>query len=957
MLKTVAVVVGISSYQSKLFGKLPGAAADARRVVKALVSWGIPLSRICLLTDETATKRAILKALRVWILQKASNNVRVLIFYAGHGSRVKEEGTLPCSVLLPYDVEPADRVGTGITLSELISAIARVKPQEAYLFLDACSLRIDVMENVLPDKMPDADILYTSGSQCLFCMVASGLHSAYESAQTSSGFFTKSVLTQIAKLRSQSKSCAVLAAEIEKDLEAQGLPKPECYFIGNQSSWLLSNIEMEEPEDNSYFQIYNIILRQRVLASLQDTILVHNGKPIWLYGKSGLGKTTLIQQLKDKIAHCIYCSVPSFGEKVYFDIKSQLSGEIVEQLPYLIPSGRPPTGDIENTFKYLADHLPGSLLAIDHLERLSSELVFQLVEELNSTSLDVILVSQNPPLPNLNVYPWLCPTLSIDEIKLFCSQYNFSGFSATYLQAITGGLPLELRKFLSTETGSQDGFTEATKSPKMRRSMVAVALSGGYVDEQLFREIFNLNLEDLTLLEEMGMIYFSDDHYLPHDSLIAISSELKTSVKVNTIQNYWCQQVLSTPQNLWACQMLINTFIQNDCDDDCDGDWDEPLLTALRSMVRIRNWLAVESVGKKLLEVYAEPSKSIIYIAEELIHIARYDVVDTITKSLRELNLDFENSARISLIESEREFWYGNYERSIALSENIVHQITSPYLKARADVNMGIAHFFKGEWAEAINHLSLANDHTVAEPRTLGWSRIILGTILGLRGTNITEGRYLLQSSIRLLEQIGDDVGVAIAWNNLGEMTWKLKEYRTALAYLSMGQKLAESVDDRATQLEITRNLVHVRLRLNGVYSHELEEVINRLKNFLSEIQDPTEQMQAWNTLASVAAYRGDLKSLEEMIQKAHPFTIDNCEYHIYTLANQALLEALSQHTKKSIEYLKEALNLARQGQNYLAISQIKDDINNILASRKLPSLNALYQFAESVVDQCDKVS
>ncbi|WP_293148704.1 MULTISPECIES: caspase family protein [unclassified Microcoleus] len=955
MLKTVAVVVGISSYQSKLFGKLPGAAADARRVVKALVSWGIPLSRICLLTDETATKREILKALRVWILQKASKNVRVLIFYAGHGSRVQEEGTLPCSVLLPYDVEPADRVGTGITLSELISAIARVKPQEAYLFLDACSLRIDVMENVLPAQMPDADVLYTSGSQVLFCMVASGLHSAYESSQTSSGFFTRSVLTQIAKLRSQPKSSAVLAIAIEKDLEAQGLPKPECYLIGNQSSWLLSNIEMEEPEDNSYFQASNIILRQRLLASLQDKIIVHNGQPIWLYGKSGLGKTTLIQQLKNKITHCIYCSVPNFGENLFFDIKSHLSGEIVEQLPYLFPSGRPPAGDIENTFKYLADHLPGSLLAIDHLERLSSDLVFQLVEELNSTSLDVILVSQNPPLPNLNVYPWLCPTLSIDEINLFCRQYDTSGFSATYLQAITGGLPLDLRKFLSTETGSQDGFTEATKSPKMRRSMVAVALSGGYVDEQLFREIFNLNLEEMTLLEEMGMIYFSDDHYLPHDSLIAISSELRISVEVNTIQHYWCEQVLSTPQNLWACQMLINTFLQNDCD--CDGDWDESLLTALRAMVRIRNWLAVESVGKKLLQVYAKPSKSIIYIAEELIHIARYDVVDTITKSLRDINLDFENFVRVSLIESEREFWYGNYESSIALSENVVHQITSQNLKDRANVNMGIAHFFKGEWAKAINHLSLANDHSVAEPRTLGWSRIILGTILGLRGTNITEGLSLLQSSIRLLEQIGDDVGVAIAWNNLGEITWKLKEYRSALAYLSMGQKLAESVDDRATQLEIIRNLVHVRLRLNGVYSPELEEVINRLKSFLSEIQDPTEQMQAWNTLASVAAYRGDLKSLEEMIQKAHPFTRDNCEYHIYTLANQALLEALLQNTGKSLEYLKEALNLAQQGQNYLAISQIKDDVKNIMASRKIPSLNALYQFAQSVVDQCDSAS
>src|SRR2546421_10145833 len=106
MARTLAIVIGISKYQSKLFGTLPGADADARRVVQSLTSWGIHPENIRILLDQEATRQAILRALRVWPLQKASKDIRILVFFAGHGSRVQEPDRPPCSVLLPYDTDP-----------------------------------------------------------------------------------------------------------------------------------------------------------------------------------------------------------------------------------------------------------------------------------------------------------------------------------------------------------------------------------------------------------------------------------------------------------------------------------------------------------------------------------------------------------------------------------------------------------------------------------------------------------------------------------------------------------------------------------------------------------------------------------------------------------------------------------------------------------------------------------
>ncbi len=243
--RTIAIIIGVSEYSSPLISTLPGAASDARRLEISLTSWGVRRENIKLLTNKKATRREILRAIRVWPLQKSSKSLRLLLFFAGHGSRLRDPGQLPVSVLLPYDTDAADRLGTGITVSDLIAAIKRIRPSETYLFLDACALRVDSLNNIT-EELPEKDVLGTTGSSCIFCMVAAGLQSAYEDSTAKAGYFTRSILHHLAQLRKESADCVKLAVDVTADLRRQGLPVPEYYLMGNTNGWPLPNPKNEE---------------------------------------------------------------------------------------------------------------------------------------------------------------------------------------------------------------------------------------------------------------------------------------------------------------------------------------------------------------------------------------------------------------------------------------------------------------------------------------------------------------------------------------------------------------------------------------------------------------------------------------------------------------------------------------------------------------------------------------
>lgn len=949
MTKTLAVIVGISKYRA-FFDDLPAASADARRVFHSLVSWGIKPENIQLLIDQEATRSSVLRSLRVWPLQKATKDLRLLFFFSGHGSRISEADRPPSSALLLSDTDPSDRGGTGILLSEIMSALARIKPREAFIFLDACSLRFDNVENILPSRLPDADLLGTTGSSCLFCMVAAGLQSAYEDIKDKSGYFTRSLLFHLAQLRNKGYHCSDLALKIEQDLISQGLPSPESYIIGSQNSWPLpdgSEIAIQEPA-----LTFDTILRPEVTGSLQDSIVTNKGSPIWLYGKSGSGKTTLIQQLIFRNKNYAYCSLPIQENISFSGLLLRLAGDIYDSLPEIFSLQNPQNINPLEIFDILSLKLPGVVLIIDHMDRCDKESSIKLINSLKGRNYDLIFISRTQPFNDSGVVGWEMPSLDSHEIELFVEKYApNNSLPIKLLLTMSQGTPLGIRQFLTSNiTNINDFFLNNQSSTEFNRALQAAALCGGFVDESIFRKTFNLKTSDISNLEKMGLISYSGGYYLTHDSLIEKKNQITGDIKLEKCLMYWVQQILSSPQQLWACRKLISTLmeLQNiDLNEINSKDIDKALLYALSSLVRIRDWEMLEYIAKKLTEYKGFLLlESSLYIAEEFVHIARHEIVELITEYLLTIDLSPNQKARLNLILGEKEFWFGNFNESINYSESVIHDSNDLNNIFRARLNKSIAEFFMGNWDSAIKPLldilETADKFKSVETRTLGWSRMILGTTIGLRGTEVEQGKDLLLSAIRLLTQIGDDVGTAISWNNLGEMTWKLSDYRTALVQLETGLNYAVAVDDRATQLEIYRNLAHTRLRLNGRASKELEDVIILVNKFVEQVDDPTEQMQVWNTLATVAAYRLDIIELNRFIDIAYKYTEGNLEYHIYTQLNSAILYGISGFRDKSQTYLKQSFESALSGQNYLAIKQMKDDFQSIVSFSKNETLTCV---------------
>jgi hypothetical protein len=237
MVETLAVIVGIGKYKEhNFYPEIPGAIADARWVKRVLIEIGLSEQNTKLLLEENATRGEILRALRVWPIQMTTKPLRILIFFSCHGCKVEERGVPPCSVLLPYDSDPQDRLGSGLKLSEVIAALQRLNLVEAYLFIDACYQSLNTLDNVinvtplqnLEGKLPDEDILSASGAQCFVCMVASGNLPAYENER---GLFTTTILSKMKTLNQTNTPTIVqLATEVEQELKIKGLPLPTTYL-------------------------------------------------------------------------------------------------------------------------------------------------------------------------------------------------------------------------------------------------------------------------------------------------------------------------------------------------------------------------------------------------------------------------------------------------------------------------------------------------------------------------------------------------------------------------------------------------------------------------------------------------------------------------------------------------------------------------------------------------------
>ena len=733
---------------------------------------------------------------------------------------------------------------------------------------------------------------------------------------------------------------ATLAARVRDELVARGVNQPEYCALGTDDGWPLPRSPIvPQPKRESYEDVD----RANAVAVITDALAAADGLPVWFTGPSGAGKSVLVRQFSRSVRGT-YVSIEPERAGCVEDVLDAVLSEVVEDSPELFPSARRPPGNRVDILRYVCERRPGSVIVIDHVERPPALERKRLAETMLSLPVDVILVGNTLAPTGVSLYVAECPRLSEGEVELFRRAYAPEASTPAHiLSTMSGGWPLRLRALLTSGATSVGEILNRAPLTGVRSAADAIGVAGGYVDESLFRRVLRLDVDSFAWLERTGLVSFTTDHYRAHDELVAAQREASTSL-IRQVAVYWAAQVRETPQHLWACRALLSfvalhgyhTFM------------DRAIRTAAEGLIRVNDWDVLRRALTRVVYTSKRPSRAALYIAAEAAHIARHDIVDEVAKALESTASTPSVSAELNLILSERFFWSGDFLRAAGLANSVLAESSNREFIARAHLNLAITRFFEGNWEIAQNELAAFERRSV-RPRTRAWSQLIAGTVQALRGVDVQSGTQLLQRAIQVLTHIGDDVGAAIAWNNLGEIRWKLRDFRSALVCLGRALELAQARGDRATELEAVRNLVHAHLRLHGPHSAEVRRLSESLEALLGEISDVTEHMQAWNTLATVALYQGDRDRAAALIETAQRYTRGNVEYEIYTLANGSILNAMNGRAVEARSMLQEALVLAERGQNYLALHQMKDDISTVASLNSASCISSLVSEFQSL--------
>jgi hypothetical protein len=130
-----ALIVGIDKYKSA--SPLSYAVSDAVSIRDLLVSdLGFPESEVTLLTDEFATRQAVLKAFLRFSNDDVGLDDRLIVFFAGHGhTRTGSRGEI--GYLVPHDADMGD-FSTFIRWDELTRNADLVRAKHVLFIMDAC---------------------------------------------------------------------------------------------------------------------------------------------------------------------------------------------------------------------------------------------------------------------------------------------------------------------------------------------------------------------------------------------------------------------------------------------------------------------------------------------------------------------------------------------------------------------------------------------------------------------------------------------------------------------------------------------------------------------------------------------------------------------------------------------------------------------------------------------------
>jgi hypothetical protein len=917
MLETIAILVGVSKFQDKeLCVDLPGAGRDVFWVKSVLKANQIELNKCIVLVAEDATKAKIQATINETLMSRSVNSVRLLLFVSTHGQQSigvnGSDVSLHC-----FDTSSADFTETSIQLGRVIAEILSADScKEVLVFIDACTAfsrqSISALLNANDERLK---------ASTFCCFIANPFGVALERITTAQGAFTSIVCDAIDSVAINGVgSIAKFSDRVNSLSNKHGIPEPFFFGSGNMS------IRPFRPTED--WKVATEVYRKPVVTEIIR--LLRNSTHemgVQLVGKSGSGKSTILKQIALALDSAPLITISNHQAErdpkaLVYDIAvsavSQTTG-----IPCFIEDSETAISD---TFRQIAD-CGSPILLLDGGEHLSEHAWKLLVDNCKGAGLLLLVTGWNKRSQEGDWIVFSVPMLSRTDASLVAAKRGFSDedlINRAFDQS--AGNPME---FLAGLQGLLDsGFTIPTD---LLPTVQCVLHSRGYIDVDLFASTFEVGRGDLKRLYELGLVIAYRGYFELHDSAIHAVPPTHNSEILEKSIFYWRAEFEGNRSKL-AARKIIDIVL-----------FEDKLITAEALTPDI---VFAAEPDLDLTTLMAIVQSSIKHDHLELFGIA----ADVLSRrghlpALQDVclfasNYNAQTNSKplpsVAKLAMARAFWWqGDYASSRLHANEAIATSNDLSVSLRAKLEIAICDFFEGKWDEAKIILEELLSRQLVDSRVIGWGKLILGTIVGIRGEDVDGGRKLLHQAETLLRNSRDLAGVAIALNNCGEVSWKSGLFRESEQELHTGLATAKSLGMTVNTIESRRNLLQLYLRMYGPHhpSISLHEEELR-KSSVSSIGE-MEMMQVANTLATLFLRRQSFKEATCWIEIAIPLTRHNAEYDIYTKANQAILIAATAERNWGIEatiYLEHALRLCVSGKNLFAIKQIREDIIGCLA-------------------------
>lgn len=902
--QTVVVVLGVSEYAERDIEALPAAQADAVKFARAMKNWGVAESNIVLLVNQDATKQNFDSLFEG--LEKIEGSFKVVFYFCGHGFRNVD--VPPKSYLLLYNSSVHNgQCRDGLSLEYILSKIGRLQAIEAYLLMDACYLRINEIINPrLQDELSGGKF----SRKGVFCLLSSGIQESFENETEQYGYFTEALLKALSEQNKAECSLSYLVSAINQEMKQKDLPLPEVYNIGCQT---LSIPYVLDPS----FLRRKTVYRHDFISHVQNVLVQNRGKVLCLVGKSGIGKTVLCQTMASKKLKTLHINIPSTFENDF------------NPFVYVINNIQKLSEDFSSSCDsfYGFDHRFSSyLILIDQVERLNPQQIEALIAKIVKLKMKFILFSTQylgsfiPEKLRQLLDEIEIPPMSLEEGSSLIQmiQPEISEEEAALIHQLACGNPLNIKKIAFNR------FAEAShESLKFKQELIkvveAISACGFYINEGLFARTFQLQVDLLNFVKDVGLVQRTDNGYFPTSAFHEIAEIETLKIDRRKTIDYWYHQLDEFPDHLQAARALIVSLV-------CFGyepQADPYLKTAFHLFYQTGKSCYPDLLeGANIFRGIPYLTEASLSLAELLLEMGEFNQSYAL---LNKTAVSLEFAQRAKFCEAQILGHTGYYKESIYSCSQLIQSSRKVSEKMRFYLYRGMSYFALGNWAEAFADFDFVYKKAQDE-HYIGRAQCMIGTLMGIRGIDLPTAKSYLEEGVQLLTKLGDASGMWAGWNNLGEVLWKCGEYSSSAFYLEKALELSQTMNFVWVILETLRNLLHLHLRWKGSFSKEAGFLLSRIESLSWDSCEPFEKMQLLNALSTAYLFQGDYKKAIFLLKMVFPLTRDNGEYHIYTLSNLSLLSRGLGWWDKSERFLKKAIELARRGENYLAVHQIKND-------------------------------